>query len=145
MNLKNRFAVRIAAGLSLLVAGCGGGVFTDDISTGNALWMKAKPQAYSYTVEPYGFMLPQKFAVSVTADGSSTVRPLGDSPPPGPTPVFRSMDSLYTHLRDVRQNGGIATVKFDPLDGHITECFVDPYKQLADDEVAFRISDYKVE
>ena len=144
MNLKNRFAVRIAAGLSLLVAGCGGGVFTDDISTGNALWMKAKPQAYSYTVEPYGFMLPQKFAVSVTADGSSTVRPLGDSPP-GPTPVFRSMDSLYTHLRDVRQNGGIATVKFSPLDGHITDCFVDPYKQLADDEVAFRISDYRVE
>ena len=134
----------MAAIVSSLMAGCGGGVFTDDISSGNALWTRAKIATYSYIVEPYGFMLPQKYAVVVYADGSSTVSPLGDSPPPGENRVFRSMDSLYAHLREVRQNGGIATVKFDATDGHITECYVDPYKQMADDEVSFRITDFKV-
>lgn len=144
MISKVRFAVCMAAIVSSLMAGCGGGVFTDDISSGNALWTRAKIATYSYIVEPYGFMLPQKYAVVVYADGSSTVSPLGDSPPPGENRVFRSMDSLYAHLREVRQNGGIATVKFDATDGHITECYVDPYKQMADDEVSFRITDFKV-
>lgn len=144
MISKHRFAGCVAASLAMMLPGCGGGVFTDDISSGNALWTRAKIAAYSYTVEPYGFMLPQKYAVDVYADGTSTVSPLGNSPPPGQPPIFKSMDSLYAHLRDVRQNGGIATVKFDPKDGHITECFVDPYKQMADDEVTFRISDFKV-
>lgn len=144
MISKVRFAVCMAAIVSSLMAGCGGGVFTDDISSGNALWTRAKIATYSYMVEPYGFMLPQKYAVVVFADGSSTVSPLGDSPPPGENRVFRSMDSLYAHLREVRQNGGIATVKFDATDGHITECYVDPYKQMADDEVSFRITDFKV-
>lgn len=145
MISKVRFAVCVAAIVSSLMAGCGGGVFTDDISSGNALWTRAKIATYSYMVEPYGFMLPQKYAVVVYADGTSTVRPLGDSPPPGENRVFRSMDSLYAHLRDVRQNGGIATVKFDAKDGHITECYVDPYKQLADDEIGYTISEFKVE
>jgi hypothetical protein len=135
----------MAASLSSLMAGCGGGVFTDDISSGNALWTRAKIATYSYMVEPYGFMLPQKYAVVVYADGTSTVRPLGDSPPPGPQPVFRSMNSLYAHLRNVRQNGGVATVKSDVTDGHITECFVDPYQELADDDIGYTISDFKVE
>jgi len=141
---KYRVAVCVAASLSFLMAGCGGGVFTDDISTGYALWTRAKIATYSYTVEPSGFMLPQKYAVDVYADGTSTVSPLGNSPPPGQPPVFKSMESLYAHLRDVRQNGGIATVQFDSSDGHITECFVDPYKNLADDEVTFRITDFQV-
>lgn len=144
MISKVRFAVCMAAIVSSLMAGCGGGVFTDDISSGSAVWTRAKIATYSYIVEPYGFMLPQKYAVVVFADGSSTVSPLGDSPPPGENRVFRSMDSLYAHLREVRQNGGIATVKFDATDGHITECYVDPYKQMADDEVSFRITDFKV-
>lgn len=144
MISKVRYSVCVAAIVSSLMAGCGGGVFTDDISSGNALWTRAKIATYSYMVEPYGFMLPQKYAVVVFADGSSTVSPLGDSPPPGENRVFRSMDSLYAHLREVRQNGGIATVKFDATDGHITECYVDPYKQMADDEVSFRITDFKV-
>lgn len=143
MNSKVCFAICVAASMSILMAGCGGGVFTDDISTGNALWTRAKISAYTYTVEPFGFMLPQKYKVMVSADGSSTVTPLGDSPPAGPTPVFRNMDALYAYLRDVRQTGGIATVKFDTSYGHITECFVDPYKNLADDEVTFRITDFE--
>ncbi|MFM7186915.1 MAG: DUF6174 domain-containing protein [Armatimonadota bacterium] len=127
------------------MAGCGGAVFTDDIATGNALWTSTRISSYSFTVQPYGFMLPQKYTVVVTADGTSTVTPLGDSLPPGPQPVFRSMNSLYARLRDVRQNGGVATVKFDVTDGHITECYVDPYQELADDEIGYTISDFKVE
>ena len=145
MMSKYRFVIGVTAGLSILVTGCGGGVFTDDISVGTSLWTRSKLTRYSYTVVPSGFMLPQKYAVVVYADGTSTVRPLGDSPPPGENRVFKSMDSLYAHLRDVRQVGGIATVKFDANDGHITECYVDPYKQMADDEIGYVISDFKVE
>jgi hypothetical protein len=90
-------------------------------------------------------MLPQKYRVQVFRDGTSTVIALGDSPPPYQMPVFRTMDSLYNHLRDVRAAGGFARVTFDPIDGHITECYVDPYKQIADDEVLYSISDFEVD
>jgi len=142
---KGANVATIVASLSIWMAGCGGAVFSDDIATGKALWKSARLASYSYTVEPYGFMLPQKYAVVVASDGTSTVTPLGDSPPPGPNPILGSMDSLYAHLRDVRQNGGIATVKFDVTDGHITECFVDPHQELADDGIGYTISDFKVE
>ena len=138
----HRFAVCLTASISIVFAGCGGGVLKDDISSGYALWTRAKITKYSFVVEPYGFMLPQKYRVQVFADGTSTVIALGDTPPPYQSPVFRTMDSLYIHLRDVRQNGGISTVKFDEKDGHIAECYVDPYKQIADDEVSFKISDF---
>ena len=52
------------------------------------------------------------------------------------------MDRLYAPLADVRKRGVIANVTFDQTDGHITECFVDPYKQIADDEVQYVISDF---
>jgi len=145
MISKYRFVIGVTAGLSILVTGCGGGVFTDDISVGTSLWTRSKLTRYSYTVVPSGFMLPQKYAVQVYSDGSSSVTAVGDSPPPWPDQVFKSMDRLYGHLKDVRANGGIATVKFDPTDGHITECYVDPYKQMADDEIGYAISDFKLE
>ena len=145
MISQHRFVIGVTAGLSILLSGCGGGVFKDDISVGTSLWTRSKVTRYSYVVVPSGFMLPQKYAVQVYSDGSSSVTAVGDSPPPWPDQVFKSMDSLYAHLKNVRANGGIATVKFDPTDGHITECYVDPFKQMADDEVGYMISDFKIE
>ena len=139
----HRFAVCLTASISIVFAGCGGGVFKDAISSGYALWTRAKITKYSYTVVPNGFMLPQKYTVDVRSDGTSTVTPVGDTPPPGQPPVFKSMDSLYAHIKDIRKAGGIVRVTFDPTDGHITECFVDPYKQIADDEVQYVISDFR--
>lgn len=145
MISQHRIVIGVTASLSILLSGCGGGVFTDDISVGTSLWTRAKVTRYSYVVEPSGFMLPQKYAVRVYSDGTSMVTALNDSPPPWPNQVFKSMDRLYAHLKDVRAKGGIATVKFDPTDGHITECYVDPYAQIADDEVGYTISDFKIE
>ena len=73
------------------------------------------------------------------------VTALGDSPPPGANQVFKSMDRLYAHLADVRKRGGISNVTFDPTDGHILNCYVDPFLQMADDEVGYMISDFKVQ
>lgn len=145
MISQHRFVIGVTAGLSILLSGCGGGVFKDDISVGTSLWTRSKVTRYSYVVVPSGFMLPQKYAVQVYSDGTSMVTALNDSPQPGPDQVFKSMDRLYAHLKDVRANGGIATVKFDPTDGHITECYVDPFKQAADDEVGYMISDFKID
>jgi hypothetical protein len=145
MISKYRCVIGVTAGLSILLSGCGGGVFKDDILTGTALWTRVNIKTYSYTVEPHGFMLPQKYTVDVHSDGSSTVTPQGDTPPPGQPPVFKSMDSLYTHLDDVRKAGGRVRVAFDPTDGHILNCYVDPILQAADDEVGYVISDFKVQ
>ena len=145
MISQHRFVIVVTASLSILLSGCGGGVFKDDISVGTSLWTRSKVTRYSYVVVPSGFMLPQKYAVQVYSDGTSMVTALNDSPQPGPDQVFKSMDRLYAHLKDVRANGGIATVKFDPTDGHITECYVDPFKQMADDEVGYMISDFKID
>ena len=145
MISKHRFIIGVTAGLSILVTGCGGGVFTDDISVGTSLWTRAKVTRYSYVVEPSGFMLPQKYAVQVYSDGTSMVTALNDSPPPGQNQVFKSMDRLYAHLADVRKRGGVSNVTFDPTDGHILNCYVDPILQAADDEVGYTISDFKIE
>lgn len=144
MTFKYANAATIITSVSLLMAGCGGAVFTDDIATGKVLWSGAKIGSYAYTVEPYGFMLPQKYDVLVYKDGTAVVTPLGDSPPTGPEPVFRSMNSLYAYLRNVRENHGQVTVQFDATDGHITECYVDPYRELADDDVTFRITQFRI-
>lgn len=145
MISQHRFVIGVTAGLSILLSGCGGGVFKDDIATGTALWTRSKITRYSYVVEPSGFMLPQKYAVQVYSDGTSMVTALNDSPPPEPNHVFKSMDRLYAHLADVRKRGGISNVTFDSTDGHILNCYVDPFLQMADDEVGYMISDFKVE
>lgn len=145
MISQHRFVIAVTAGLSMFMTGCGGGVFKDDIATGTALWTRSKVTRYSYVVEPSGFMLPQKYAVQVYLDGTSTVTALNDSPPPGPNQVFKSMDRFYAHLADVRKRGGISHVTFDPADGHILNCYVDPFLQMADDEVGYTISDFKAE
>jgi hypothetical protein len=143
MMIRYQTLLGVVAGFCTVTAGCGGAVFQDDISAGNALWSRSKITTYSYTVVPNGFMLPQKYTVDVRSDGTSTVTPVGDTPPPGQPPVFKSMNSLYAHIKDIRKAGGIVRVTFDPTDGHITECFVDPYKQIADDEVQYVISDFR--
>lgn len=145
MTLTRQLVFAVVAALSLAASGCGGSVLVDDIQAGMQIWKQSGTRAYSYTVQPSGFMLPQKYRVQVFRDGTSTVIALGDSPPPYQSPVFRSMDSLYAHLMAVRAAGGYARVSFDPNDGHITECYVDPYKQIADDEVLFAISDFEVD
>lgn len=145
MISQHRFVIGVTAGLSILLNGCGGGVFKDDIATGSALWTRSKITRYSYVVESSGFMLPQKYAVQVYSDGTSMVKALNDSPPPGPNQVFMSMDRFYAYLADVRIRGGKSQVTFDPAVGHMTQCSVDPYLQMADDEVYYVISDFKVE
>jgi hypothetical protein len=142
MAMSRQLSILAVAAVSSALAGCGGGVFIDDISSGMQTWKHSDTRAYSYTVVPSGFMLPQKYRVQVFGDGTSTVIALGDSPPPYQSPVFRSMDSLYAHLMAVRAAGGFVRVSYDHADGHIKECYVDPYKQIADDEVLFTISDF---
>lgn len=142
MAMSNRLSILAFAAVSSALAGCGGAVFTDDISSGMQTWKRGDTRAYSYTVVPSGFMLPQKYRVQVFGDGTSTVIALGDSPPPYQSPVFRSMDSLYAHLMAVRAAGGHVRVSYDRADGHITECYVDPYKQIADDEVLFTVTEF---
>ena len=145
MISKYRFVIGVTASLSILLNGCGGGVFNDDIVRGSTLWTRSKITRYSYVVEPSGFMLPQTYAVQVFSDGTSMVTALNDSPPPGQNQVFKSMDRLYAHLTDVRKRGGVSNVTFDPTDGHILNCYVDPILQAADDEVGYTISDFKIE
>lgn len=143
-----RMRVWITAFVSLMLAACGGPQAGHEPKSGG--WNEPSGR-YEYTLMSSCGEQMLHGLMRLTVNGGEVVGAVGLDESGRATVAAAKLENLPT-LKDlvdqyetaVRSGADKAKVEFDPADGHPTNIDLDPYRNAIDDELCYRIWDYRV-
>jgi hypothetical protein len=143
--------LRIASCIALIAAsacqsGTGPGL---EASIARERWEERRPAAYQYTVRRSCECLPEMTGpVIVIVDGGTvTRRYVANNAVVSSTfaALFPTIDELFDIIEDARrQDAASLVVDFDPTYGFPTRVSIDYHREMADDEIVYRASDFVI-
>lgn len=126
----------------LWLTACAGGHAANELERNRDLWQQEGPAQYSYVVT-FDCFCPEEsrgqFAVSVGVDGTSLRRL--DSADPSTPPTDPSIDGLFEYIESHLDSDWLE-VQYSDATGHPISISVDPTRDVFDDELAVRVSDF---
>lgn len=150
LPLRTLAALPLAALLGACVSGTG---TIDDPGQAKSAWQASRPDKYSYRMERSCFCLAEGVGpFLVEAEGSSVVRVrrvehLGTSPDTIEVTeklASYSIDTAFAWVdRMLARDNYNETVEYDPDYGFPSRADFDGSKQVADDEISLRITDFR--
>ena len=118
--------------------------------TAEGMWAAKRPAAYEFTIQVSCFCpLPKPPPTFSVRNGVATLLTKPDDPRLSNSSYsfyarFNTMEKLFTTLRDhLRQQPTSMVVRYDPQLGYPVSAEIDVNKMVFDDELSFRVSNFK--
>jgi hypothetical protein len=137
--------------ITALLSGCGSGsgsAPSSPLQTNEALWKSRALSSYRYTLTTGAFSAQAGHPVTIEVHSGVTasITPVESNFTPDPAyfAQYATVEKLFDVIRNAQDaKANQLTASYDSHNGFPTQAFVDPNRQLADDEFSFQVSAFQ--
>lgn len=118
----------------------------DDVGVNKAKWDRKNISDYEFTLTINCFCTVERVGPHLIKVVNDEIVSVNNQPyDPGKTGELYTIDQLFTLVRtDLERNPDTKTIEYNPSYGYPQNVYFDFSKQMADEEIGYQLTDFKV-